>query len=607
MALLVAACGGSEKPRPTADTASTRTIEQGSVVGYAHPERPVQVWKGVPFAAPPVGELRWRAPRKPAAWAGTREMLSAGNECPQLELQDPTKVKGNEDCLYLDVFAPRFDAGAIPRGNDRLPVMVWIHGGGNSLGSAQVYDASRLVVAGNVIVVNVQYRLGILGWFSHPALRAGAAHADDASGNYGTLDTIRALEWVRANIAEFGGNPENVTVFGESAGGVNVYALLLSPRAKGLFHKAISQSGVLVSTPRLDAEGFADDHPRRVPGANELVLRHLLADGRATDRAGAKAAISDMSNAQVERYLRGKTAAELLSIFGGNAGGGMYFVPQVIRDGHVILDMDPLQALSTPGVYNEVPFVAGTNREETKLFALLGSDHVRRVMGMPVGISDERGFDLEGEYGGSLWKAQGSDEPLAAMRATGRTDVYGYRFDWNEQGKLLWIDLSKLLGAAHAIDLLFVFGFTDLGWFTDAMYADPPSALVLSQQMQSYWTQFARTGSPGRGLNGDLPEWQPWGSQPEDGKFMVLDSAAGGGTRMSNEAVSIASVVASLDADTRVIDTQERCALYRQMVRGFYFPSALDYAAFQAGACRQWPIVQPPLDGEPAEQPVPRA
>ncbi len=605
MAFLVTGCGGSDEPPPVADPAATRTIEQGAIVGYAHPARAAHVWKGIPFAAPPVGDLRWRAPRMPAAWEGTREMLSAGSECPQLDMQDSTKVKGNEDCLYLDVFAPRFDADAIPQSDDRRPVMVWIHGGGNSIGSAQVYDASRLVVTGDVIVVNVQYRLGVLGWFSHPALREQTTDANDASGNYGTLDTIRALEWVQHNIAAFGGNPDSVTVFGESAGGVDVYALLLSHRAKGLFHKAIAQSGVLVSTPRADAEGFADDHPRFVPGANELVLRYLLADGKVTDRAGAKAAISDMSSAQVDSYMRGKTTDELLSIFSDNVGGAMYYVPQVIRDGHVIIDMDPLQAVATPGAYNDVPFIAGTNREETKLFEMLGSKHVRRVMGIPVGVTDERGFDLEGEYGGLLWKAQGSDEPLAAMRASGRTDVYGYRFDWDEQGKLLWVDLSKLLGAAHAIELLFVFGFTDLGWFTDVMYADQPSATTLSEQMQSYWTRFAHTGSPGRGLKGDLTDWQAWGEQPGSNKFMVLDSVAGGGLRMSNEAVTVESVVASLDSDTRVLDTEERCGLYRRFVRGFYIPKAVDYAAFQSGACTQWPIVQPALSGEGAEQVLP--
>ncbi len=171
MMCVVAGCGGSDEPPPVTDTAAVRTIEQGKMVGYAHPARAAHVWKGIPFAAPPVGDLRWRAPRMPAAWEGTREALTAGSECPQLDMQDATKVKGNEDCLFLDVFAPRFAADAIPQGDDRRPVMVWIHGGGNSIGSAQVYDASRLVVTGDVVVVNVQYRLGVLGWFSHPALR----------------------------------------------------------------------------------------------------------------------------------------------------------------------------------------------------------------------------------------------------------------------------------------------------------------------------------------------------------------------------------------------------------------------------------------------------
>ncbi len=595
---VLAGCGGADGPPPASDPVTMRTVEQGKVVGYVHPERAVHVWKGIPFAAPPVGDLRWRAPLKPAAWDGTRAMLTSASECPQLDMPDSTKVKGNEDCLYLDVYAPPLAVDAILQEEHRLPVMVWIHGGGNSLGSAQIYDASRLAATGNVIVVNVQYRLGVLGWFSHPAMREQAANAEDASGNYGTLDTIRALAWVRTNIAAFGGDPDNVTIFGESAGGVDVYALLLSPPAKGLFHKAIAQSGILMSTRRAEAEGFADDHPRRVPGTNEFLLQYLLAEGKVKGRAAAKTAIAGMSNAQIDAWLRSKTAAELLSIFSESAGGAMYYVPQVIRDGHVIVDMDPLAAVTNPDLYNAVPFIAGTNREETKLFDMVVSKHVRRVMGIPVGIVDQRGFDLEGEYGGLLWKAQGSDEPLARMRASGRDEVYGYRFDWDEQGKLAWLDLSRLLGAAHAMDVLFVFGFTDLGWFTDVMYDDLRSTSTLSAQMQSYWTHFARTGSPGRGLNGDLPEWKVWGDPPGDDRFMVLDSVSGGGVRMSNESVTIESVVAMLDDDSRVLDAKERCALFSRFVRGFYVTRVLDYASFQDGACLQWPIETPVLRGE---------
>jgi carboxylesterase type B len=232
--------------------------------------------------------------------------------------------------------------------------MVWIHGGGNSIGSAVVFDGARLAAEGDVIVVSIQYRLGVLGWLSHPALRLGAETADDASGNFGTLDAIRALGWVRENIAAFGGDPGNVTIFGESAGGIDVFALLLSPRAAGLFQRAISQSGMVVSTPREEAESFADAYPRAI-GSNEFLLRHVLAEHRARDRVGAKGVLAAMAPEDIAAWLRQKSAAELLSVFAADVLGGMYFTPAIVRDGHVIPDRDPLEVLATL-VVNAIKF-----------------------------------------------------------------------------------------------------------------------------------------------------------------------------------------------------------------------------------------------------------
>ena len=587
--ILIAALGvgcGSDVPPPVADASSQRTLVTGDVVGYLHPDREAHVWKGIPFAQPPVGELRWRAPLPPEPWEGVRNAITAGNDCVQLDMTDPSKVTGDEDCLVLDVYAPKVAADAVPEGEDLKPVMVWIHGGGNSIGSAAVYDASRLAVEGDVIVVPIQYRLGLFGWLTHPALRASAATPEDASGNYGTMDTIRALEWVRDNAAAFGGDPNNVTVFGESAGGIDVFALLLSPRAKGLFHRAISQSGVLLSTPVADAEAFADDDDPRSAGSGELFLQYLVHDGKAADRDAAVAALAGMSHAEIESYLRAKSAEELLAIFQNSMMGGMYFVPQLFRDGYVLSALDPLEALANPAKHNAVPTIAGTNREETKLFAMAGSPHVSTVFGVPTRVNDTLGFDLEGEYGGLLWKAQGADQPLTAMRQGGRNDLWGYRFDWDEEGKILWLDLSKLLGASHAVEMLFVFGFTDLGSWTDNVFADPPSAERLSAQMRSYWTHFARTGTPGMGAGGTLPEWEAWG----DGRYLLFDSAAGGGLRHTNDTVTVDSVVERLADDDRVRSAEERCALYRGLVTWSDAYTREQYDAFADGACQPWPL-----------------
>jgi len=203
-------------------------------------------WRGIPYAQAPVGELRWRAPRALAPWPGTLEALAPGAACVQfpsslLSDEDPSQPTGSEDCLTLNVFARPVSPSGIPGGAERRPVMVWIHGGANLTGESGVYDWSRFAVAHDTVVVALNYRLGLFGWFRHDSLWNEQDDVFDRSGNFGTLDLIHGLRWVQDNIAAFGGDPDNVTIFGESAGGNDVLALLLSPEAEGLFHRAISQ------------------------------------------------------------------------------------------------------------------------------------------------------------------------------------------------------------------------------------------------------------------------------------------------------------------------------------------------------------------------------
>jgi para-nitrobenzyl esterase len=263
--LVLAACArGRPVPPPRhADPASQRQTTSGAVIGFSESPKTFS-WLGIPFAKPPLGELRWRAPQPPDAWTGVRDALAPGSACPQMAnpLGDQPGAKkgtviGHEDCLYLNVYAPR--SSPDEAANRRLPVMLWIHGGGNSVGHAGSYDGSSLAGTYNVVVVTANYRLGPLGWFRQAALVADAQDEDGRSGNWGTLDQIRALEWVRDNAAAFGGDPNNVTIFGESAGGNDVMALLLSPRAAGLFHRAISESGGTNSAPLARAENLVDD------------------------------------------------------------------------------------------------------------------------------------------------------------------------------------------------------------------------------------------------------------------------------------------------------------------------------------------------------------
>ena len=214
----------SAPPVVTADPKTIRTISNGTVIGFIEPNG-AHVWRGIPFAKPPVGELRWKAPLPPDDWNETLEALESCIPCTQYGgplASVPKKqfetVVGSEDCLYLNIWAPPFAPEDLPSGNARLPVMVWIHGGGNSVGHGGSYNGKYLAEKQNVIIVTTNYRLGPFGWFYHPALAESVAPAEGKSGNFGTLDIIRALSWVKRNISAFGGNPDNVTIFGESAG-----------------------------------------------------------------------------------------------------------------------------------------------------------------------------------------------------------------------------------------------------------------------------------------------------------------------------------------------------------------------------------------------------
>jgi para-nitrobenzyl esterase len=501
---------------------------------------------------------------------------------------------GSEDCLYLNVYAPRFEPEAVSGGEKRLPVMFWIHGGGNSIGDARVYDAGRIALRHQLVVVTVQYRLGVFGWFAHPSLRGEGATQDDRSGNYGTLDLVRALGWVRENIPAFGGDPERVTVFGESAGGRNTLSMLLSPRAAGLFHRAIVQSGGIRTSTLARAEHFVDaPEPGDEWSSGEVLLKLLIRDGEAEDREGAKARLAAMSDAEVAGYLRGKSAYELLSVYQGNRLGGMYSFPQMPRDGVVLPEREAIDALARPGGYNRVPVILGSNRDENKLFMAFASPYVTRLFKIPLWVSDERLYDLEAEYAALMWKAAGVDEPATAMRSVQGPSVWAYRFDWDEQPTLLWSDYSKLFGAAHAMEIPFVFGHFDLGWATRFLFDEEkrPGYEDLSKSMMSYWAEFAHNGDPGRGRDGEEPHWTAWDdSSGEAAKFIVFDSEEGGGLRMSSEAVTREVVIERAATDPRFESWRERCQMYRGFVGRFVEMTEERYETVGEGACQAYPI-----------------
>lgn len=573
---LLAGCGGSNEdglasPVPTeTDPESLRETPLGAVLG-GKTQDGAFAWRGIPFAAPPVGELRWRAPKPPAPWEGTREALAHPPSCVQYQGFDPKHppLVGQEDCLYLNVFTPALAPDEVPTGNARLPVLVWIHGGGNSVGDAMPYDGGILARDYNVVVVAVQYRLGPLGWLHHPALAVNAT-PEDASGNYGTLDLIASLHWVKQNISAFGGNPDNVTVFGESAGGRNVFSLMLSPLASGLFHRAIAQSGSAGLTPTVDAQQ-GDDRGGPENTGNRIVER-LVPEARADDLPA------------VAKAMRATPPKAVFEAVTGDRMMGMVPSPQVFADGVVLPRGTALEAFQN-GNYNQVPFITGTNRDETKLFQLGDEKLVRWWFGVPVGLRDADTYNRNALYGTQFWKLRAVDEPAGRMRETQGPSVFAYRFDWDEEPNILWVDFSQLLGAAHALEIPFVFGSYDLGPLTPAVFNEDnaPGREELGRRMRSYWIEFARTGDPGRGVDGDLPAWTAYQSGDANApRLMMLDTEQDGGVRMSAHRLSEQGVLAAIAADPRFSGSADRCAFLEEVRAS---EGGLTEADLHAGGC----------------------
>jgi para-nitrobenzyl esterase len=402
----------------TADPNSARSLPAGDVVG-AIGRYDSHAWLGIRYAQPPVGEMRWRAPRAAPRREQVWEALQPAEPCPQYaspfagSSRGASGVVGNEDCLSLDVWAPRLDPVAAREA--RLPVMVWIHGGGQSIGSSDFYDGGNLAATHDVVVVAVQYRLGPLGWLRHAALRTGVDPIE-ASGNFGTLDLILALGWVRENIAGFGGDPGNVTIFGESAGGTNVMSLMLARSARGLFHRAILQSPGFGSEEPPFAENFHDARePGHVNSASELIARLLISDGEAADRDEARAKLRRMPLREVAAWLRSKSPAELLA--GYPDSDGMLSFPSLFRDGVVQPREAPLAAFEQ-GDYARVPVMLGSNRDENKLFMAFDPELASwRFDLVPVPHDPER-YQAQAEARARAWKARGVDAPAQAMTGT---------------------------------------------------------------------------------------------------------------------------------------------------------------------------------------------
>ncbi|GGY03298.1 carboxylesterase/lipase family protein [Streptomyces hiroshimensis] len=459
--------------------------DHGQVRGRAHGT--YATYEGIPFAAPPTGPLRWRAPQPARAWQGVRDAGAPAAHCLQTPVLGTGPATGSEDCLYLNVTTP---TGRAP-GRGR-PVMVWVHGGGFIGGNGSDYNAGRLAARGDAVVVTVNYRLGVLGFFGHPGL--GDAPA------FGLADQQAALRWVQANAARFGGDPHNVTLFGESAGAISTCAQLTSPTAAGLFHRAVLQSG-----------SCATAFPRGAiapgsPGSSFFVPQRTLQD------AGAAAAgrLGCPQGAGALECLRGLSAEKLVTPELGQAFNKPVY-------GNALLPAAPERALAS-GRFHRVPVVQGTNLDEMRLFVGL------TLQQFP--LRDERDYRarlaesfgpaagaVEAEYPlakyptpAVAWSALLTDTAFActALRTdralAGRVPVYAYEFADPDAPVLdgLPVVPGFSYGASHAFELPYLFSpFPTQRALSSAQRA-------LSDRMTGYWTHFARTGDP----NGSgAPHW----------------------------------------------------------------------------------------------------
>ena len=539
-------------------SASDIEIKTSSGISVGFISSGVNNWDDIPYAKPPVGDLRWKAPRE-ITDSDNILLAKDNNFC----IQRPSGMggsegdgffSGTEDCLYLDIKAPKKIS------LKKLPVMFWIHGGGNTSGLKDIYDFSKMVKRHDVIVVSINYRLGPFGWFTHPAIQ-DLQNGLDKTSNFGTLDIIEALKWVKSNISLFGGDPKNITIFGESAGGHNVFSLLASNEAKGLFHKAISQSGYTTSIQANLAYKQDFYSPTSSHTAFNIVNNILEKNEVKEDQAS-------LNKAELRKILLDLSAEDFFSNYAERVS--YEEIPLLTADGIVIPAMGLRKALSSKDHLNIVPTMAGSNRDEVKLwlasaeyFVDLKFSTIGAIFGIPkVKVNNMEAFEIFSQYRSSAWKLRGVDGPLRSLSSLGNDNLYAYRYDWDDHRRLFVADFRQLIGAAHATEIPLLTGNNKLvGGYGFLLYPRGPSKHFLSKNMMRFWTNFAKNGKPGNSTNS--VEWLPFSNVNNiDSSFMVLDNRAN--LQMSSDKISFESLAKDLYKETAVTNL-EKCVVLLQM------------------------------------------
>jgi len=470
-------------------------VASGILEGSVGTDASVRLFKGVPFAAPPVGDLRWKAPQPVTPWKGVRKADTWPANCIQGRVFADIVSRGKEmgeDCLYLNIWT----TAKGPK--DKRPVFVWYHGGGFVAGSGSEprYDGEYLAKQG-IVVVNVNYRLGVFGFFSHPELTKESPQK--ASGNYGLLDQVEALKWVQANIAAFGGDPNSVTIGGESAGSFSVSALMASPLCKGLIHKAIGESGAFLSG-----------------------SKGTLAEKSLTDAEKAGEVFADSIGAKTLADLRAKKAEDLLAEAG--KGGGMRGGFSPIVDGYFL--PATAGAIYAKGEQARVPLLAGWNSSEMGMAVAMNP--VKPTIASFSAMLQQQ-FKDKGEEALKVYSASTDEEAAQSMAALISDQFIVYStWKWADvQAKVAPVyrfqfdrvvpdpAVAKSFGAAHAVEIEYVFNTLD-----SKKAAWQPEDRKTAQTMATYWANFIKTGNPnGAGLS----HWPEFGKSHQ---VMHLDATS---------------------------------------------------------------------------------
>ena len=505
------------------------------------------VFKGIPYAEPPVGDLRWRAPRDVQYLDAIIDATEFKSEC--VQPRDNSSIfsrnlsTGDEDCLYLNIYVPKNQNSL---NKNKFPVMYWIHGGSNIWGAGSDYDFSNLATSQQVIVVTINYRLGLFGWFASPFF-AETGEDLDKSYNFGHLDIIKGLEWVNQNISAFGGDKTNVTIFGESAGGSNALTMIASPLAKGLFHKAISQSGYVSSYSTEYAESIS-----------ELSSKNIFAED-----------IKYLTDSnEIVVYLQGLTQTEVYEKYIATAEQYVYpITPITMRDGIVVPKEGVYKALEKADP--DLIVVAGTNKDEMNYWFVNSeyfydtSFEIRRAL-----KRSEANLRSWNKYRSAIWRYKGAEEPLRRMSKS-NDNLYSYRLDWDEEDDGFFGDYSLFVGAAHGMDVPFIsnsFDMEQIPWYIKNILFPESSAEgrdALSDLMMRYWGNIAKYGDPNVFVS---QKWEKFTAS--NNQMIILDNPQDPNFGMVTNPVVPKTLLQEIESDS-ALEIEERCLIGWIAVRDF--------------------------------------